>query len=553
MFKLESLLSTRRGVLGLFGLGTGVALLSACSPAAQPAAPAAAQPTTAPAKPAAGAPPAAPAAPAATTAPAKPAAAQPKMGGTIRIGRTGDVARIDPHTTTGSETLWNMWDRLTVYDTDFKPTPRLAESWDVSPDGKQVKVNLRKNVMFHNGKEMTSEVLNWNFLRVRDPKSGSGALLNQSNWFPGLEMPDKYTFIMKSEQARPLVFDFFEYFNIGEPTQMSEANSQANPVGTGPFMLKERKQGDSLLFVKNPNYWENGKPYVNEVLFKINPEALTNITQMETGALELVIEPNSRDRNRLLPTNNYQLLGNGTGVFVMGMNVEHAPFNNKKVRQAFATMLDRDRIARTIIGGNGRGQSLPWNPRQSAFDPARDQHFKLDPDKAKSLLAEAGITGGLEVDVITSNETPQHAETALILQGDLSRIGVKLNIKTIEHPDWLDQTLGRKYRGLHIGNLGYSNMEPVTIITSSRHLDPTGNSNTGFTSPQYLSLVNSAAVEPDAAKRKALYAQLSDLLLDECALVTVTTSDRVHLGRNALKGVTPSQHGVLYFHSAWVE
>ena len=107
-----------------------------------------------------------------------------------------------------------VFDRLTVYDDKLKPQPMLAESWDVSTDCKQIKLNLRKGVQFHSGREFTSDDVKYNLQRARDPKVGRGAVHRHGNWFTAIDTPDKYTVILKSDQPRPTMFDLFEFFNI---------------------------------------------------------------------------------------------------------------------------------------------------------------------------------------------------------------------------------------------------------------------------------------------------------------------------------------------------
>ena len=123
------------------------------------------------------------------------AAAQPKTGGTLRFAATADVPNLDGHQRSAAltDTVWTAYDRLTQYDANGKVQPMLAESWDVTPDYKQVKFNLRKGVQFHTGRELTSDDVKWNILRVRDPKVGSGSYVTWSNWFTTIETPDKNT------------------------------------------------------------------------------------------------------------------------------------------------------------------------------------------------------------------------------------------------------------------------------------------------------------------------------------------------------------------------
>src|SRR3982074_3764159 len=109
----------------------------------------------------------------------------------------------------------------------------LAESWEISSDPKRMKLSLRKGVTFHDGREFTSDDVKYNFLRVRDPKVGAGAFVNQSNWFSSFDTPDKNTIILNAEQPRPLVFDFFERLNMLDKNVMESPDAKTKANGTG--------------------------------------------------------------------------------------------------------------------------------------------------------------------------------------------------------------------------------------------------------------------------------------------------------------------------------
>src|SRR5258708_6293279 len=158
---------------------------------------------------AAGAPPAA----ATVAAPAPtPAAQQIKKGGTLRWGQVGDLVTIDAimWSPVANNTLGQVNEMLIDYDDDLKVMPRLAESWEQSADNKSIKLNLRKGVQFHSGREFTSDDVEYNLLRARDPKNPYASVVAVSSpWWTSSEKPDKYTIILKSDNPRPGVFDFF--------------------------------------------------------------------------------------------------------------------------------------------------------------------------------------------------------------------------------------------------------------------------------------------------------------------------------------------------------
>src|SRR5207248_1669476 len=139
----------------------------------------------------------------------------------------------------------------------------------VNTNFSQIKLNLRKGVQYHSGREFTSADVDYNLRRVQSGKSFNGQIEKQSKWWTTIETPDKYTIVLKSEQPRPALFDFFEYLNIQDKDILEGPDAKTKTIGTGPFVLSERVQGDHILFTKNKNYWQTGKPYLDSMDVKI--------------------------------------------------------------------------------------------------------------------------------------------------------------------------------------------------------------------------------------------------------------------------------------------
>jgi peptide/nickel transport system substrate-binding protein len=534
---------TRRRALRLLGLGAGLALAGACAPSA-PAGPSSAAPP----------PPAATAAAGAgsvvgvsTPAPAA-GAAQPKRGGTLRVGQVGDAARLDGQLVTTVDATWMPFDRLTAYNDKLEPQPMLAESWEFSSDYKQLKLNLRKGVEFHSGRELTSDDVEWNIQYVRDPKVAAGALILQSNWFSSIETPDKYTVILGSDQPRPATFDFFEFFDI---VDRDTAPAMTTLVGTGPFKFVEWAQGDHLLFVRNERYWQSGLPYLDEVRISVHADGQAMMVQLEAGALDVADGPPLADFARLGQDPRYRALTVASGTNVIGANTTRPPTDNKLVRQALNYALDRKRIVDSVYKGTGTPQALPWEPNSLAFDAAKNGAYAFDLERARSLLAQAGV-GNLAFDLVTQSGNQQVNDLAQLYQASLASLGVSVQIRPYETANYLDQINNHKYTGAYIGTIAYASMEPVTRMANSRHLDPSGNSNTGYTSPQYVQLFDAASAEPDVAKRKALYGQINDLLLDESFVMPISSAPARMLTRAGVRDVGLSQHGAFLFNAAWL-
>ena len=172
-----------------------------------------------------------------------PAPGQAKPGGTLRSAIVGDLPGIDGQQSLPgiNVTVGNAYEQLIRYGDNLTPQPLLAESWDLGADGKEIKINLRKGVQFHDGREFTSDDVKYSLLRLRDPKIAAivGPAAIQSSWWTTVDTPDKSTVILKSEMPRPGVFDFFQSFTIVDKNTMEGPDAKTKANGTGPFTFVE--------------------------------------------------------------------------------------------------------------------------------------------------------------------------------------------------------------------------------------------------------------------------------------------------------------------------
>ena len=529
---------TRRAFLTLFGVGTSAVVLSACG--------AAATPSVAPTAPAATAP-----TPAATPV---AAAGQPKAGGKLTAAKLGDVANLDGHywSPNGGLHVWLAYDTLARYDANLKPQPQLAESWDVSSDLKQVTVSLRKGVMYHSGREFTADDVVWNLTRALNPKVTVGIVTGFFAPDATFTAKDKYTVVLQSPQPWPTVFDMFHVVNMLDKDNTDVAsNAQTKAVGTGPFVFQEWRQGESMRFTKNPNYWQSGRPYLDEIVVNVRKDAQAMLADLESGAADLVYNVGLQDFMRLKSDNNYQaqLLTPAAGFYQIQTNVKFKPLDDKRVRQALNYALDRKRIADTVLLGLVAPVDLPWPASSPAYEPAKNNTYAFDLNKARSLLGQAGVSN-LTLDFVFAPTLPEYGTIAQILQADLAQIGVTLNVQSMDIAALFDSIHGQKYNGLYTLNDSWAAMEPVSLLASGASLNPKIN-NAGFKDDQYSQLVASAAAEADAAKRKQLYSQLNDYILDQSFGIPIAPSTSRVITKAAVHGVEFRMNDVMTFANTW--
>jgi peptide/nickel transport system substrate-binding protein len=480
------------------------------------------------------------------------AAGTPKSGGTLRVAISADPASLDGHLYAAGrfDTTWLIYDRLTEYDLNLKPQPMLAESWDVSSDYKRIQLNLRKGVTFHDGREFTSDDVKYNFLRVRDPKVGAGAFVNQSNWFSSFDTPDKYTIVLNSDQPRPLVFDFFERLNMLDKNVMEGPDAKTKANGTGPFKFVEWIQGDHFSTEKNPNFWMSGRPYIDGVRTLILKDQQGAVAQMEAGSLDVFETMNLIDFLRLRKDPRFATVVNDvpTGMYCLGINTTWAPMDNKMVRQAMNYAINRKRWVDNYFADTSAPISLEWYRGTPMYDAARENYYAFDLDKAKSLLQQAGV-GPFSMDMLLIT-SPESSPLTQIYQADLATIGVTMNIVNMDLAPWLDNVNNRKYHGMYYSPASIAASVGTELTTSK--VWQVGNNNSGFDSPTYQQLATATTTETDPNKLTMLYKQANDLLLDESFGIPLAWRPPSNLTRAAVHA-TNNFFGGWWYRDVWME
>jgi peptide/nickel transport system substrate-binding protein len=295
-----------------------------------------------------------------------------------------------------------------------------------------------------------------------------------------------------------------------------------------------------MTFTKHKNYWQSGKPYLDQFTIKVFRDPQAMMAQLEAGAIDVVNLAPISDVVRLGKDPNYKIArSSSTGqFFYVGLDTTKPPFDNKMVRQALNYSIDRKRWTDTILSGVvGPPQDLPWGPQSPAADPSKNTFYTQNLDKAKSLLASAGVSS-LTFDItIGQNNGTEFSQLAQVIQSDLAKIGATANIKQVDQATFQQLELKQMYGGMYMGASNYgANAEASFLFTAGAGHDIRSNFS-GFKSDKLTELVNNAASEPDAAKRKTLYDQMNDLLLDEAYATPLSLVTKAVITRGRVQGM----------------
>jgi peptide/nickel transport system substrate-binding protein len=532
---------SRRTALGLLMSATATALLAACGPGAAPVAPTSGPASTAAPKPAAPAAAGAPPAPATVAALAPtPAAQQIKKGGTLRWGQVGDLVTIDAimWSPVANNTLGQVNEMLIDYDDDLKLMPRLAESWEQSTDNRSIKLNLRKGVQFHTGREFTSDDVEYNLLRARDPKNPYASVVAVgSSWWTSYEKPDRYTIVLQSEKPRPGIFDFLQYFRILDKDTMDGPNATTKAVGTGAFKFVEWVPGDHITLTRNENYWESGHPYLDGIQISIYRDAQAMVAAMESGSLDVADLIPIPDADRLKNDPRFKMYQtHDIGQFFYAIvNSGLEPTNNKLLRQAINYAIDRKRFTDTVMKGfTGEQRALPWAKSSPAFDAEKNTAYAFDLDRARSLVTQSGLSN-IEFNIAwaLAGYAAEYEALATIIQGDLAKIGIKTNLKPTDPPTFTQQGLGMNppFNGMRLSAGAFCQLsEAGSEFALSRTFGYASNAG-GYYDDKWTQLASGVATEPDPGKRKQMYGEINDYLLENSFAMVITAYPDIDLLR----------------------
>jgi peptide/nickel transport system substrate-binding protein len=472
-------------------------------------------------------------------------------GGRLVAGLPVDILNYDPFLgAVGTHQYMlarGIFETLTRYNEKLEPQPELATSWNISDNGLQLTLNLRKGTKFHSGREFTADDVVFSLRTVQDPKY---AALNRPLALPlTAEAKDKYTVTLSTEKPYAAIFDALDgLFIVDRDT--AEPGFPQKAVGTGPFKQGQRVPGDFARFERFDDYWGGPAPLDGFELRPV-PDLSALAISLESGALDVAWRLSYPDYVRLRNTGKFQVLAGAPAAsyYDLTLNTTTPIFKDKRVRQAINWALDRKRFVDVVLRGIVEPTSIPYPRTSLAYDAELANKIQKDLGKAKDLIAAAGFAQGLEATILTSRKrNPGMLELAEILQADLRTIGANLKIEDIE-PAVYDQRFETKAFEIAVHTFGRANKDPATLYGAAIvwHTDPKRNPS-GFQSDRSVQLVSAGATTTDRAKRKAIYRDITLLIQDESFCIPVAEQPRTFALQKRVQGFEYSPDNMPLWH-----
>lgn len=448
---------------------------------------------------------------------------------------SSDITTLDPAIivdVSGGAVSARIFNGLVRFDEESKVIPDLAESYSTSRDGKRYRFNLRKGVRFHNGREFRAKDAKYSFERVLNPNTrsprtwlfdrilGAREFMNgESPNVRGIRVLNDYT--VEIEITEP----FGPFLNLLAmpsacivPSDEAEKEGfSSNPVGTGPFKVKEWKRGRELLLSANDDYFDK-RPKIKGIVYRIIPEDLTAIAEFESGNLDVIGVPSTEFRrySESPKWSGLMMKSSGLNTFYLGLNCQRLPFDDKRVRQAINYAIDRERILKTILEGRAElaAGSIP-----PLLLEGGNKGYGYDPEKARALLKEAGVEKGFGFKIYQGVDQDT-ADIMEVVQQYLKDIGINTEIVQLEWSAFKDAINKGEADSFWLSwKADYPDPENFLFpVFHSSNWGAAGN-RARFKDPHIDEVIEEAQREPDEGRRNALYSEAERMTIEEAPWV----------------------------------
>ncbi|AOY60676.1 ABC transporter substrate-binding protein [Desulfococcus multivorans] len=506
------------------------------------------------------------------------AAPGPVPGGKYNIPLSGEPNSLDPAYITdiyAVNVANNIFDGLVEYDKDLNIVPAIADIWKIARDHKSYTFLLRKDVRFHNGRQVTAEDFVYSFQRILDPATRSPVasfFLNiegakafregLADRVTGLVAKDPQTLLIRLEQPYAPFLSILAMANAKViPKEAVGIDFRTNPVGTGPFRFETWTSGKGIILSANDGYF-NGSPFLDTLYFQIYPNnELENIfSDFERGYLEESIIPS--DKYEMIKSSadyakRYNLVSKPLlNLVYVGINVTIPPLDNIKVRQAISYAVDTDTIVKEITKrGSIRAKGI-LPPGLAGFNPDF-VGYTYNLDKAKQLLEEAGFPNGkgippLELWTFSKSESVQLELQAY--QKYLKAVGITVIPRVADNWQHFLSLIDEKKVPLFYAAWYGDYPDPDNFLYVLCHSRSRTN-RMGYSNPIIDQALEEARREMDYMKRVEIYREVQRLVMSEAPIITQHVNSFNYLFQPWVKGVEISYLGGAYipFRKVWID
>lgn len=499
--------------------------------------------------------------------------ATPTRGGTLVIGVGRDPPLLTNAISTAGPTQTvsgKIFDGLLSYDAQFRPQAQLATGWETSRDGLAITFTLRQGVRWHDGKPFTSADVAYSVLEAwkKYNARGRSTFLNVER----VDTPSPHVAVLRLSKPAPFILRALastesqvipRHLYEGSDPLANPRNSA--PVGTGPFRFVRWEKGRQLVPERNPDYWDSGKPYLDQIVYRQLTDPAAAAAALETGAVHLAAE---------LPLAELRNLGSKPGLAVhrrintlnLGItgfefNLERPLFQDLRVRQAIAHAVDRDFLLKNVWHGYGTVEHGPIPSGFKDFHAADVPTYPFDLKKAEALLEAAGHKRNKQGVRLQFSCDPNTGatllQTAQVLRSNLARIGVRLDVRVQDFGEFVNRVYTRRDFDtiLVSATAGPDPAIGTQRFYWSKNIQPgvAFSNAAAYRNADVDRWLEQAQVETDLAKRRELYAQFQRQVQKDLPKIPLISSETVVLASRQLRDFIVDTEGTNgNFARAWL-
>ena len=464
----------------------------------------------------------------------------PRKGGTLIYALGSDPPHLNSGITNdlnAQQTATQIYSQIIRTDTNGNATGDLAESWETAPDGMTYTFKIRQNVKWHDGRPLKAEDIRWALteiqLKYNPNASTSFAAVDK------IEAPDDHTLVIRMKRPFPafLPWSFVnqwiypKHLYEGTDPRQNERNYK-NPIGTGPFMLKEWVRGSHMVMERNPNYYMAGKPYLDRIVAKFIPDATARVLALENGEVDYVsiyglpasIVPDLRKNKKIVLFEHRNRVNYG-GIMAH-MNVRNEHLKSKEVRQAISYAIDRKILVERAVGGLAEPASSPISSfHKPWFNSAIASRYPHDAKKVQELLVKAGFKPGsggkrfsLRISYAKDGEGGGLQSAAELMREQLRAVGIELVLEPKDYAVWMEGAHLKWDFDLSMGS--YQTGPDPAIAVSRLYITKNiqklmGRNLMGYSNADVDSLFERGEQEVDLDKRVKIYHQVQEALVED--------------------------------------
>jgi peptide/nickel transport system substrate-binding protein len=484
-------------------------------------------------------------------------------GGTLTFDRDADIFSLDPTQVSDNESIWALEN---IFETMYEATPNgkalvpwLATGYTLSKNHLSWTFTLRKGVKFSNGKVMTSADVKFSIERVGAKASNPFAFINAAIKNITTPTPDTVTITTKTPWA-PMQADMALFANGVIPNNYAGETPAVfwkHPIGTGPFMVKNWAQGSELSLVKNPYYWQPGKPYLDALNFVSVPDDNTRQLQLESGAAQVDEFPPFSTISSLQSTANVKVgIYNSSWTQFLGFNETFKYFKDVHVRRAISYAIDRKALISAVLYGHGTVANSQVTPALWDYDP-KSPGIQYNLSMAKAQMKASAYPKGFSVKLLVGSGNTNENSLGQIVQAELKPLGIKVTLQEVSGASENTMQQDSEFQMSFLYDTT-DIIDPDELITFAAVGGPAGSGQgthaefTNYYNPALNKLATQAEGIFSQSARQVIYNKIQVILDEDAPMAYLYYQPFVYAYGSNVHGFTVYPTGNYHFENVWL-